>query len=231
MQVATSTIPTELFDFFRELAANNDREWFAENKKRYEAQVKGPLLDFINAFAPKLEAISGQIVADSRPNGGSMFRIYRDTRFSKDKTPYKTHAALQFRHAAGKDVHAPGFYLHLEPGSVFMGAGLWRPETKHATAIREAILEDPARWKKATRKKAFADHFELRGESLKRRPKMVDSDDHPLIEDLKRKDFIAVHDFEPAAPHESGFLTAFAARCRAASDFMSFLCEAIDLEY
>ncbi|MEO1227658.1 MAG: DUF2461 domain-containing protein [Myxococcota bacterium] len=229
--MSAPTLPPELFDFFRELAVHNDREWFAENKERYEAQVKGPLLDFINGFAPKLNAISPQIVADSRPNGGSMFRIYRDTRFSKDKTPYKTHAALQFRHAAGKDVHAPGFYLHLEPDSVFMGAGLWRPETKYANAIREAILEAPERWKKATRKKSFADKFELRGESLKRRPKMVDTDDHPLIEDLKRKDFIAVHDFDAAEALQSNFLSTFAARCRVASDFMSFLCEAVELEY
>lgn len=220
-----------LFTFLRDLAANNDRDWFKANKARYEAEVKAPLLSFINAFAPKLEKLGPCFVADSRPSGGSMFRIYRDTRFSKDKSPYKTHAAVHFRHRAGKDVHAPGFYLHLEPDNVFMGAGLWRPEPKVATAIRDGILEHPEAWKKATRRKAFTDRFELSGESLKRKPKNVEDDDHPWMEDLKRKDFIAVQNFEPGAALEGSFLATFSASCKTAAPFMRFLTDAIGLDY
>ena len=116
-----------LFTFLKELRANNDREWFAANRERYETQVREPFVRFISDFEPILHQISPHFRADPRPSGGSLFRIYRDTRFSKDKSPYKTAAAAHFPHERGRDVHAPGYYLHLEPGSVFAGAGLWRP--------------------------------------------------------------------------------------------------------
>src|SRR4051794_36073157 len=110
----------DLFAFLRELAANNDREWFAANKARYVAEVQEPALAFVEDVGMRLPQVSRHFVADTRTVGGSVFRIYRDTRFAKDKTPYKTHTGIQFRHARSRDVHAPGFYLHLEPGSVFM---------------------------------------------------------------------------------------------------------------
>lgn len=220
----------ELFGFLRDLAAHNDRDWFKANKSRFEASVKGPLLDFIHDFAPKLEAIAPRLVADSRPSGGSMFRIHRDTRFSKDKSPYKTHAAAQFRHQAGKDVHAPGFYLHLEPENVFLGAGIWHPEPKTAQRIREAIVESTPHWKKATHKKSFRDRFELQGESLKRTPKNVEAD-HPFIADLMRKDFIGVQNLDEATACSPGFLGIVAASCKASSDLMRFLTEAVGLNY
>ena len=138
-----------LLGFIEELSRNNKREWFQANKERYVAEVRDPLLGFIEAFAPKLRGISPHYVADARPNGGSLFRIYRDTRFSKDKTPYKTWGAVQFRHERGKDVHAPGFYLHVQPGNVFMGAGLWHPDAPTLANIREAIVEGPANWNRA----------------------------------------------------------------------------------
>ena len=115
-------LTSDLFEFLLDLRANNDREWFAENKRRYEQHVKEPLLAFIEDLEPHLHSVSEHFVADTRANGGSMFRIYRDVRFSKDKSPYKTQAAVQFRHEAGKSVHAPGFYLHLEPDQVFADA-------------------------------------------------------------------------------------------------------------
>ena len=119
----TTYITPELFAFFRELKQNNNRDWFQANKQRYEKQVREPLLDFIVDFGVRLPEISRHYVADARKSGGSLFRIYRDVRFSKDKTPYKTGAGVQFRHEAAKDVHAPGFYLHIEPGACFIGAG------------------------------------------------------------------------------------------------------------
>ena len=124
-----------------------------------------------------------------------MFRIYRDVRFSKDKSPYKTAAAVQFRHIAGKDVHAPGFYLHLEPGSVFAGCGIWHPESKVATKIREAIVDKPDAWRAAIGNATFRNVFKFGGESLKRPPRGFDAN-HPLIEDLKRKDFIGTGELD-----------------------------------
>ena len=97
----------KMFSFLRDLADNNDREWFAANKDRYETDVREPALDFIEDFADRLLKISPNFSADPRKQGGSMFRIHRDTRFSKDKTPYKIHTGMQFRHVATKDdVHA-----------------------------------------------------------------------------------------------------------------------------
>ena len=181
----------ELFEFLEDLKQNNDRGWMAENKDRYEAFVKAPMVRFIEDLAPRLEKISPRFVADPRANGGSMFRIHRDTRFSKDKSPYKTQASAQFRHEAGKDVHAPGFYLHLEPDNVFFGVGIYHPKPAIAQTLREAIVERPGVWKKATRSKAFTSRFVLDGEVLKRRPKSL-PEDHPFAEDLLRKDFISL---------------------------------------
>src|SRR5919108_6356028 len=141
----------ELFSFLRDLKEHNDRDWFNANKDRYENDLLEPALAFIEDFGLRLPAISPYLVADARRQGGSLFRIYRDTRFSKDKSPYKTHAGIYFRHELAKSAHAPGFYLHLEPGQVFLGAGIWRPDTEPLAQIRTAIAEDPDRWTSTTR--------------------------------------------------------------------------------
>jgi uncharacterized protein (TIGR02453 family) len=220
-----------MFTFLRELADNNDREWFAENKDRYEAQVKEPALDFINDFAPRLEKLSPHFVADSGAVGGSLFRIYRDTRFSKDKTPYKTHTGVVFKHESAKDVHAPGYYVHLQPRECFVGLGIWMPDGPTTRKIREAIAEDPAAWKKAAYGKRFTDVFSLGdGEKLKRPPRGFDPD-HPYVEDLKRKSFTAgvkVSQKQVTAP---GFVDDYAKMCKAGSPFMKFLCDAVGVPF
>jgi uncharacterized protein (TIGR02453 family) len=220
----------DLFDFLRDLARNNDRDWFKARQARFESQVREPWLRFITDAGPRLARISEQIVADPRRSGGSLFRIHRDTRFSKDKSPYKTHAAAQFRHAWGKDVHAPGYYLHLEPDSVFMGGGIWRPDTKTVTKIRAGIVQDPDGWKRVVGSAAFGKRFTLEGESLKRAPRTVPAD-HPLMTDLKRKDFIAVARYDEAAACAPDFLTRFVRDCRSASRFLGFLASAMDLPW
>lgn len=174
----------EVFEFLRQLKRNNRREWFAKNKERYLRVVQGPALEFITAFAGPLEKMTPHFVADARPTRGSLFRIYRDTRFSHDKKPFKTHVGIHFRHEKGKDVHAPGFYLHLEPEGCFAAAGIWHPDNRALTRIRTAMVAQSERWKKAVR------GIELGGESLTRPPKGF-AKEHPLIEDLKRKDYIA----------------------------------------
>ena len=103
-----------LFAFLVDLRENNDRAWFAANKARYERECLEPALAFIEDFAVDLETISPHIRADARPVGGSLFRIYRDTRFAKDKTPYKTHVGIYFRHARSADADTAGMYVHLE---------------------------------------------------------------------------------------------------------------------
>jgi uncharacterized protein (TIGR02453 family) len=220
----------ELFSFLADLKANNNREWFAANKRRYEESVLDPALDFINAFAPRLEKISPHFRADARPTGGSLFRIYRDTRFSKDKSPYKTNLGIHFRHDHATDAHAPGYYLHIGPDEAFAGAGIWHPGTDAATRIREAIVADPERWRRATQVGAFPKRLELGGESLKRVPSWADSA-HPFANDLKRKDFFGstrLSEREVVAP---GLVDEYARICRAATPLMQFLCEALDVPY
>lgn len=216
----------ELMTFLKQLKRNNNREWFIANKKRFEREVREPLARFVVDFGPMLKKISPHFLADPRPNGGSIFRIYRDTRFSKEKTPYKTWAAAQFRHESSKDVHAPGFYLHIEPGNVFAGVGIWQPDSTTLARIRESIIENPAEWKRATSDKTFRAHCEITGASLKRTPKGYDPD-HPLIEDLKRKDFVAIAPFDAAEVELPDFLDRYAKAARAATPFMRFLTKAV----
>ena len=220
----------DLFEFLIELRANNNREWFQDNKGRYEQHVKEPLLQFIEDFRPRLHSISEHFVADTRVNGGSMFRIYRDVRFSRDKSPYKTQAAAQFRHEAGKTAHAPGFYLHLAPDEVFAGVGLWHPDTATLGRIRNRIVSKPEEWERTSKDAGLRDAFELSGTSLKRPPKGFDAV-HPFVEDLKRKDHIAVCMFEEEEATSPGFLDDFADSCRLASPYMEFLTTATGLPY
>jgi uncharacterized protein (TIGR02453 family) len=218
----------ELFAFLTDLRENNDREWFAAHKQRYESALLDPALDFVADFAPHLEKISPHLRADPRPSGGSVFRIYRDTRFSKDKTPYKTNVGIHFRHERAKDAHAPGFYLHLSPGEVFAGGGIWHPDTATALRIREAIVADPDSWRRATRTGAFAKTFELGGDSLKRPPAGFDPD-HPFVEDLKRKDFFGWTRLTEQQATAPGFVAEYARLCRGVWPLMRFLCKAVDV--
>ncbi|MCP3920005.1 MAG: DUF2461 domain-containing protein [bacterium] len=230
MPARTGHFTPELFRFLKALARHNDRDWFQANKARYEDHVRGPFLHFIADFGVRLERFAPHLVADPRPSGGSLFRIHRDTRFAKDKSPYKTHAGAQFRHAAGKDVHAPGFYLHLGVDGVMAGAGIWHPDGPALKRIREAIVADPARWKKVFTGKAMRELGPLKGESLKRPPRGFDPD-HAFVEDLKRKDFYTMVELKPADACEPDFLNQYVKLSRAAKPLMAFLCDALDLEW
>ena len=225
-----SGFPRATMRFLEELAANNERAWFQANKHRYEEDVLAPALEFIGAMGPRLERISRHFVAIPKRVGGSLMRVYRDTRFSRNKTPYKTNIGIQFRHELGKDVHAPGFYVHIEPGLCFLGVGLWHPESSALAAIRDSIVDDPSAWKRARDAKRFRERFELSGERLKRPPRGY-ATDHPCIEDLKRKDFIGVSEFDIREASDRQFADRVAADFAAAKPLMRFLCEALELRF
>ena len=159
-----------------------------------------------------------------------MFRIYRDTRFSKDKRPYKTNTGLQFRHDQGKDAHCPGFYLHVQPGECFVGAGIWHPDGPTTRAIRDAIVDDPVAWKRTSRGKKFAAAFDLVGDRLKRPPKGYDPE-HALIEDLKWKDYIGVTPITQKAITGPDFMKDFTDLCKAGVPYMKFLCKAVGVPF
>ena len=169
--VETRTFSQETLRFLAELEANNERPWFQANKHRYESAVVEPALAFIGAMAPRLARISGHFSAVPKRTGGSLMRIYRDTRFAYNKTPYKTNVGIQFRHELGRDIHAPGFYVHIEPDGCFLGAGIWRPEPEPLRAIREKIVAEPDRWRRTVTDRRFAAAFELTGERLERPPR------------------------------------------------------------
>jgi uncharacterized protein (TIGR02453 family) len=223
-------IKPELFEFFRELKRNNGKQWFQSNKERYEQEVRLPLQRFIMEFEQPLRRISLHYRADPRPVGGSLFRIYRDVRFSPDKSPYKTHGGIQFRHGQGKDVHAPGFYLHLEPDNVFAAAGIWHPDSSALVRIRSAIASDPGKWTRAKNDPGFSKTYALGGDSLKRAPQGYDPD-HPQIVDLKRKDYIASAALSEQEACAQDFLDRYARLCAEASPFMEFLTKALDLPW
>jgi uncharacterized protein (TIGR02453 family) len=218
-------ISRELFAFLAELRRHNNREWFNENKDRYLAEVRDPALALVASLAPGLNRISRHISVDPRPSGGSVMRIYRDTRFSRDKTPYKTNVGIHFGLKAPRDFDAPGYYLHLEPGHVFMGAGVWHPGADALRAIRAAIVKDPRGWKVAGR--AGLSHHEA---TLKRPPRGVDPE-HPLIDDLKRLSFTTGAEFTQQQACAPDFATRYVASCRRAAPLMRFLARAMGLAF
>lgn len=229
-----------LFGFFRELREHNEKEWFEANRARFEGDVLEPCQIFVLAFRSRLKKISPVFQAEPRVRGGSLFRIHNNMRFHPDRPPYKTHAGIQFRHRGGGDVHAPGFYLHLEPGGgpgtyaadagCFAGMGTWRPDRDAITAIRDSIVDDPDAWLAVTRDPAFQAHLTLGGDSLKLGPVGYDRD-HPLIDDIKRKDFIASADLTEEEVVADGFVERFAELCGAGAPFMEWLCQAVGAEF
>ena len=157
-------------------------------------------------------------------------RIHRDTRFSRDKSPYKTNVGIHFRHMLGKDVHAPGFYIHIEPGDCFLGVGIWRPDGPTVQKIRQAIVSDPAKWKRVRDNKRFRSKFELEGDRLRSAPRGYDKG-HPLIEDLKRKDFIAVCRLSQQDVLAEEFIDQVALSFTRSGPYMRFLCEALVIPF
>lgn len=215
-----------LFDFLRELKANNKKEWFDPNKDRYIADVRDPLLAFIAAIGPRLGAISPHLVADPKR---SMFRIYRDTRFSKNKAPYKTQASAFFFHqTAGKE--GPGIYLHLEPESCFLGVGLYHPDPVSRTKVTDAIAAKPDAWRDATSGKEFRKLFKMEGDSMAKLPKQYDPQ-HPFAEDLKRKDFIICNYFSDRQACAKDFIERVDAASRVAALYLGFIVKAIGLKW
>jgi len=218
------------FGFLRELAANNNRDWFNENKARYESEVREPSLAFIRAMAPELKRFAPHFVAVDKKVGGSLMRIHRDVRFSKNKQPYKTNIGIQFRHELGKDVHAPGFYLHIEADEVFVGAGIWHPDSDTLKKIRTYIDAHPTRWVDGRADEGFIKTYQLAGDSLSRAPKGYDPE-HPMIEDLKRKDFIGIAPLLPELVSEGDVVGLVSEYFESATPFMQQLCRAVGVSY
>ncbi len=233
------------FKFLRGLARNNNREWFAAHKQDYEDQLRQPFLRLIGDLAEPLRQLNPHYVANPKPVGGSLFRIYRDTRFSGDKAPYKPWGGASFYHEATKAVtrgadgnsgmmgrlDAPVFYLHVQPGECFLGGGLWHPMPETLKRVRGYMTSNPASWKKATRGVPFRKVYgELGGDSLSRPPRGYDPA-HELIEDLKRKDYVCSAQIDDAVLCAPGLVKVLIRHYSTALPMIDWLCGALDLEF
>lgn len=226
----TAPFTAETVSFLEALSRNNNRDWFNEHKARYEEQVLDPALRFIQLMHDPLHDIAPHFAAIPKRVGGSLMRVYRDTRFSKNKTPYKTNIGIQFRHEQGKDAHAPCYYVHIAPDEVFVGAGMWRPDSEPLAKIRRRIADKASEWTRSSQDRTFRRHFHLGGESLVRPPRGFDKE-HAMIEDLKRKDFIAVKNLDIGDAIDPRFQNKVETAFRAATPYMKFLCKAVGVPY
>ncbi|MEO7621986.1 MAG: DUF2461 domain-containing protein [Gallionella sp.] len=220
----------QTFVFLSALVENNTREWFEEHKQDYEDLVRTPALDFISDMADEMPAITKHFRALPNKVGGSLMRVYRDTRFSKNKAPYKTNIGIQFRHEVGKDIHAPGYYVHIAPDECFIGVGLWHPDADALFKIREAIVKNGKAWVAARDDKAFSQHFSLEGDALANSPRGF-AKDHPLVKDLKRKDFIGLAALSKGNVIAKDFRAQVVERFKQAEPMMRFLCGALELRF
>ena len=184
----TPRFTSQTLRFLRALKRHNDREWFREHRDEYEEQVKGPMVALIERLAVDLPGVAPDLVANPRT---SMYRIYRDTRFSANKAPYKTHVAAIFPHRALPKHEGAGLYVHVATDQVFVGGGLYRPQPRQLLRLREHIAANSDRLRALVAAPAFGRNFgELSGERLKRVPRGF-APDHPAGDLLRLKQFLA----------------------------------------
>jgi len=211
--------------FFKELKSNNNREWFEANKSRYEENVKKPFELFIDELLAAMYKVDKQFDMEGKE---CIFRIYRDVRFSKDKKPYKLHMSAALVVGGRKALGAPGFYLELTGEGVGFYCGIYQPDTKQLLAVREKIAEEPERFAKLLKSKAFVQHFEaLQGEKGKVIPKELKeaAEKQPLI---YNKQFLMIKHFPAAAISSDTLIKELIDTFKASRDMHAFLLEATE---
>jgi uncharacterized protein (TIGR02453 family) len=219
------------FKFMRSLARHNEREWFHAHKQDYEQHVRAPFLALIADLAPALHDVSEHYRADPKNVGGSLFRIHRDTRFSNNKAPYKEWQGARLFHARSKEVEAPSFYLHLQPGNCFIGAGLWHPEPENLRRVRHFIVDNPGSWANAAHAPAFRKRFDLDDSEMLVRPPRGYPDDFAYPDDLRRKNHVAIRMIDDATMTGPRLLTTLGKDLQQLGPFADYLCAALDLEF
>ena len=219
------------FKFLRALARHNDREWFHAHKADYESHVRGPFQRLLTDLRPSLAEVSTHYRADPKTVGGSLFRIQRDTRFANDKAPYKSWQGARLFHERGRQVEAPSFYLHVQPGNCFVGAGLWHPQPDALRRVRHFVVDNPGSWKAAAHGDKFRKRFDLDdSEKLTRAPRGF-PDDFEFADDLRRKNFVALRAIEDATITGPRLLKTLATDLVGLAPFTDYLCAALDLEF
>ena len=218
-------IKRDTLHFLKEVDQNNNREWFALNKERYE-EAKADLIQFIADLIP-LVAKTDPVFSIDTPAKKCLLRIYRDVRFSKNKDPYKTNYGIYFA-PIGKHVNQPGYYLHLQPGKSFFAGGYWQPAAAELKQIREEIDYNGAEFRAIVEDEAFTKLFQLTKEdTLKNAPKGYDVD-NPLIDILKLKSFEAVYPLKDDEFFKPGILNKIDVAFKTVYPLISFLRTAVD---
>jgi len=207
------------------LSANNNRPWFEANKSRYEDDVRTPLTQFVIDFAPHLAKISPHFVADPRPSGGSIFRIYRDTRFSEDKSPLKTHVAAMFPCRGLARHEGAGLYFHVALDGVWVGGGMYAPDTSHLQAERDHIATNIKRFRAIVESPRFRRAFgKLEGEQLQRVPRGYPKE-HEAADYLRHRQFLAGKEYPARFACSPGFYKGVVGVFREAAPLVRFLNE------
>ncbi len=214
-------IPSSSFAFLNELKQNNNREWFAVHKDEY-LQELGHIEYFVELL---LKELNTHDIIDTPSAKKSLFRIYRDTRFSKDKTPYKTNYSGAFRRAT--KYRRGGYYFHLEPGNSYIAGGFWAPNVPDLKRIREEIAFDAGPLRAIIESAQFVAEFEtLKGDQLKTAPKGFDSA-HPAIDLLRYKQFIISRKFTDEAVLSTDFATRVSATFKAMRPFFDYMSQTL----
>lgn len=214
--------------FLKNLKSNNNREWFNENKNRY-LEAKEDFEGFIQELLKNLGKLDEDLA--NLEAKSSIFRIYRDVRFSKDKSPYKTNFGASFN-KGGRKVAFPGYYIHVLPGNIMIGGGLYHPETKLLKAVRQEIDYNDVAFLKIVEDKEFVETYgEVWGDRLKKAPKGYDPN-HKMIEYLKMKDFVFMHTMKDSILTESGSIDYIIEKYSQLQPFVAFLKQPLfDIEY
>ena len=219
------------FKFLRGLARHNSREWFLAHKTDYDARVRVPFQRLLTDLQPALAGVSEHYRAEPKAVGGSLFRIQRDTRFANDKTPYKPWQGARLFHARGRQVEAPSFYIHLQPGNCFVGAGLWHPQGETLRRVRHFIVDNPGSWKAAAHAPAFRRRYDLDEDEMLVRPPRGFPADFAFIDDLRHKNFVALRAIDDDVVLGPRLRQVLAADLVALAPFVDYLCAALDLEF
>ena len=219
------------FKFLRALARNNNRDWFHAHKADYEAHVRGPFQRLLLDLQPAVAEISPHFRSDPKVIGGSLFRIHRDTRFANDKSPYKSWQGARVFHARRREIEAPSFYLHLQGGNCFVGAGFWHPGADTVRRVRHFILDNPASWTAAAHGQSLRRRFEMDdSEKLVRMPRGFPAE-FEFADDLRRKNFVFLRPLDDAVVTGPGLLKTLRTDLATLAPFVDYLCAAVDLEF
>lgn len=217
-------LTTASFDYLKDLSKNNNREWFHANKKVYEKDLKKPFQNLVQELIYSFQRHDPAIQIHVKD---AIFRIYRDIRFSKDKTPYKTHVSAVISPKGRKGKEYPGFYIHFEAGRLLMGGGAYFLEKSSLQKVRKAITQEPQTLEKIVRDSTFVEYYEaLQGEKNKRLPKEFKSihEEQPLI---ANKQFYAMAELDPKNVLKDGFLAFAEQHYLALKPLNDFLIKAI----